>query len=120
MSYTALACTGVAVALLIDLVVLRTRLITRRVFWVAYAIIVVFQLITNGILTYRDIVTYDPDTILGLRIVGAPVEDLLFGYALVLITMSWWVWLGRRAARTGLGGGRPKPPARADRPSRRG
>ncbi len=118
MSYTALACTGVVVALLVDLVVLRTRLVTRRVFWVAYAIIVVFQLITNGILTYRDIVTYDPATILGLRIVGAPVEDLLFGYALVLLTMSWWVWLGRRAARAGSGG--PKPPARADRPARRG
>jgi lycopene cyclase domain-containing protein len=96
-SYTALAGTGIVVALLIDLAVLKTRLVTRRVFWVAYAIILVFQLITNGILTYRDIVTYAPHTILGLRIVGAPVEDLFFGFALILITLSWWVWLGRRA-----------------------
>lgn len=98
MSYTALAFIGVAAALIIDLAVLRTRLATRRAFWVAYAIILLFQLITNGILTYRDIVRYDPATILGLRIVGAPVEDLLFGFALVLLTLSWWVWLGRRAA----------------------
>jgi lycopene cyclase domain-containing protein len=98
-SYTALACTGVVAALLVDLAVLRTRLVTRRVFWVAYAIIVVFQLITNGILTYRDIVRYDPRTILGLRIVGAPVEDLFFGFALILLTLSWWVWLGRRSVR---------------------
>jgi lycopene cyclase domain-containing protein len=98
-SYTSLACLGVAAALIIDVAVLRTRLVTRRAFWVAYAIIVLFQLITNGILTYREIVRYDPAAILGLRIAGAPVEDLLFGFALVLLTLSWWVWLGRRSAR---------------------
>jgi lycopene cyclase domain-containing protein len=97
MSYTALALTGVAGAIVLDLFVLRTRLLTRRVFWVSYAIIVFFQLITNGILTGRDIVTYDPATILGLRIVYAPVEDLLFGFSLVVQTLAWWVWWGRRA-----------------------
>ena len=39
--------------------VLRTRLVRRRVFWVAYAIIIVFQLISNGMLTYRHVVRYD-------------------------------------------------------------
>ena len=58
-SYTALALVGAVAAVVLDLVVLRTRLLTRRVFWTAYAIIVVFQLVTNGWLTGRDIVTYD-------------------------------------------------------------
>ena len=96
MSYTALAFVGVFVALGMDLAVLRTHLVTRRAFWMAYAIIICFQLITNGILTYRHIVRYDPGTILGLRIAGAPVEDLVFGFSLVLQTLSWWVWWGRR------------------------
>ena len=96
MSYTALALTGVAFALLLDLVVLRTRVVTRRVFWTAYAIVVVFQLLTNGWLTGRDIVRYDDAAILGLRLVYAPVEDLLFGFSLVLQTTAWWVWWGRR------------------------
>ena len=96
MSYTALALTGVAFALLLDLVVLRTRVVTRRVFWTAYAIVVVFQLLTNGWLTGRDIVRYDDDAILGTRLVYAPVEDLLFGFALVLLTLDLWVWWGRR------------------------
>ena len=52
---------------------------------------------SNGVLTGRGIVRYDPDAIIGLRIVYAPVEDLLFGFALVLLTLSMWVWLGRRA-----------------------
>jgi len=95
-SYTALALTGVAFALLLDLVVLRTRVVTRRVFWTAYAIVVVFQLLTNGWLTGRDIVRYDDDAILGARLVYAPVEDLLFGFSLVVQTLAWWVFWGRR------------------------
>lgn len=96
MSYTAATLLGLAVTVLLDTVVLRTRLLRRKAFWTAYAIIVVFQLGTNGILTGRGIVRYDPDQILGLRIVYAPVEDLLFGFSLVAQTLIWWVWLGRR------------------------
>ena len=96
MTYTQAALLGVVATVLLDLLVLRTRLLTRKVFWTAYAIIVFFQLVTNGILTGRDIVTYDPDAIVGLRIVFAPVEDLLFGFALVVQTLAWWVWWGRR------------------------
>ena len=100
MTYTQLAVLSVAGAVLLDLVVLRTRLLRRRTYWTAYAIVVFFQLITNGILTGLDIVTYDPGTILGLRIVFAPVEDLLFGFAMVTMTLSIWVWWGRRGVRT--------------------
>lgn len=100
MTYTQLAVLGVAGAVLLDTVVLRTWLLRRRTYWTAYAIVVFFQLITNGILTGLDIVTYDPGTILGLRIVFAPVEDLLFGFAMVTTTLSFWVWWGRRGVRT--------------------
>ena len=31
------------------------------------------------------------------RIAYAPVEDLAFGFALVLMTCVVWVWLGRRS-----------------------
>ena len=73
--------------------------------WSAYAIIVFFQLVTNGWLTGRGIVRYDPDTILGSgrvvlvgdwRLVYAPVEDLAFGFGLVLVSCVAWTWLGRR------------------------
>jgi lycopene cyclase domain-containing protein len=95
-TYTVAACLGVVVAVTVDLFVLRTRLITRAVFWATYPIVIVFQLLSNGILTGRGIVLYNPRDILGLRIVHAPVEDLLFGFAMVLLTLSLWVWLGRR------------------------
>jgi lycopene cyclase domain-containing protein len=99
MTYTAAALLGVAGALAVDLLVLRTRLVTRAVFWATYPIVIAFQLLSNGILTGRGIVVYDPAAILGWRIAYAPVEDLLFGFAMVLFTLSIWVWLGRRGVQ---------------------
>ena len=97
MSYSALAVTAVIGALVVDLVVLRTRLVTRKVFWVAYAIVIVFQLLMNGVLTGLDVVVYDPAAIWGPRIAYAPVEDLLFGFALVVLTLASWAAVNRRA-----------------------
>ena len=98
MTYTQAALLGVAATIALDLFVLRTRVLTRSAFWTSYAIVVFFQLVTNGILTGREIVTYDETAITGLRVVYAPVEDLLFGFALVVQTIAWWVWWGRRLA----------------------
>lgn len=98
-NYTVQAVLGVGVALVLDLWVLRTRLVTRRVFWTAYVIVIAFQLLLNGILTGRNVVRYDDAAILGLRVAYAPVEDLLFGFALVTATLSMWVWVGRRECR---------------------
>jgi lycopene cyclase domain-containing protein len=99
-TYTLLAVLGVAVALALDLAVLRTGLVRRKAFWTAYAIVCFFQLIVNGLLTGLSIVRYNAHRIIGWRIVYAPVEDLLFGFAMVTVTLSLWVWWGRRAART--------------------
>ena len=106
MTYTVAALLGVAGALVVDLWGLRTRLVLRRVWWTAYAIVVFFQLLVNGALTGRGAVRYDPGAILGeaaprfigaWRVVYAPVEDLLFGFSLVVQTLAWWVWWGRRS-----------------------
>jgi lycopene cyclase domain-containing protein len=94
-SYTTAALLGVVAAVVVDLFLLRTRLVFRRLFWATYPIIVFFQLLSNGILTGREIVRYDPTAIVGVRLVYAPVEDLLFGFALVLVTLSLWVFWGR-------------------------
>ncbi len=104
MTYTALALVAVVLAVALDRWAARTRLTASPVWWTAYAIIVGFQLLTNGWLTGRGIVQYDPDTILGdertsifgdWRLFFAPVEDLGFGFALVLTTCVVWAHLGR-------------------------
>jgi lycopene cyclase domain-containing protein len=107
-TYTAAALVGVGFAVLLDLVLLRTNVLRRKGFWASYAIIVCFQLLVNGILTGNRLVVYSPSRILGdatpqlfghWRIANAPVEDLLFGFSLVVQTLAWWVWWGRRLAR---------------------
>lgn len=101
MTYTVAALLGVTGAVLVDLVLLRTRLVLRRVFWAAYPILFAFQLLFNGFLTGLAVVRYHPGAILGPRLGYAPVEDLLFGFALVLLTLSLWVWWdGRSVDRT--------------------
>ena len=97
MSYSALAVSGVVLTLVVDLLVLRTRMVLRKVYWVAYAIVVFFQLLMNGVLTGLGVVTYDPDTIWGPRIAYAPVEDLLFGFTMVTLTLASWAAVNRRA-----------------------
>jgi lycopene cyclase domain-containing protein len=97
MSYSALAVTAVVVVLVLDLAVYRTRMVTRRAYWTAYAIIVTFQLLMNGVLTGLDVVVYDRSAIWGPRIAYAPVEDLLFGWAMVTLTLASWAAVNRRA-----------------------
>lgn len=96
MNYTGIALTAFLFSILFDLYIIKSRLLTRAVFWTSYAIIVFFQLITNWWLTSREIVMYDPDAIIGLRIASAPAEDLFFGFALVLSVMSLWIYWGKK------------------------
>ena len=113
MTYTQLALMAVPLAIIVDLYVLRTKLVTRKVFWASYAIIICFQLMANGVLTGAGIVEYSGAKIIGSdtpvnerppflgdgRIAYAPVEDLLFGFAMILLTMAFWVWWGKRGVQ---------------------
>jgi lycopene cyclase domain-containing protein len=96
MSYTITATTFLIASALFDLFGTKIGLLRRRAFWSSYAIILPFQLLTNWWLTSRNIVMYRSGAITGLRIASAPVEDLLFGFALVLSVLTLWVRVGKR------------------------
>jgi hypothetical protein len=119
LSYTQLGLIAVVLAVVCDLFVFRTRMVTRAIFWTSYAIIFFFQLITNGMFTGFGIVKYDGEAIIGNtspdsgpppfigegRLAFAPIEDLLFGFALVLLSISLWIFWGRRGVeRTPMSG----------------
>ncbi len=99
MSYTVLALAAVAITIFLESNVLKTGLFQRTSFYIAYSIVIFFQLITNGYLTGTEIVTYGDNAIMGIRIVNAPLEDLLFGFSLVVLTMSVWLKLERLAPK---------------------
>ena len=96
MTYTELALTMTVIAILFDIFITRSKVVTLKSFWNAYAIMLFFQLITNWWLTSRGILTYNEDVIVGRRIAAAPIEDLFFGFAMITMTISLWIFWGRR------------------------
>jgi lycopene cyclase domain-containing protein len=131
-TYTQLGVIAVVLVVLVDLFVARTRLVTRRAFWVAYAIMLFFQFITNGMFTGFGIVRYNGDAIIGStspsqgpppfigdgRLFFAPVEDVLFGFALIMLALIGWVWWGRRGVQATPLAGPPMWRRRTVRPGR--
>ena len=96
MNYTEITSLALILVVLVDIFVFKTSLLATRAFWGSYAIILPFQLLTNWWLTSNEIVLYSPDAIIGLRVAGAPIEDLLFGFAMMVGYLSYWVYRNER------------------------
>jgi lycopene cyclase domain-containing protein len=95
-TYTELAILSVLFVIIADRYLLNVRLLEKKAYWTAYGIIIFFQLLTNWWLTSRKILSYSEEVIIGWRIASAPVEDLLFGFSMVTLTMSLWIFWGRK------------------------
>ena len=92
-SYTVAALASVAAVVVLEVALLRTGLLRRRSFWIAYAICVFFQVLVDGWLTKLSapIVLYDEDHFSGIRFPwDIPVEDYLYGFALITLTLLLW------------------------------
>ena len=98
MNYSDIAITAFAVAVMADLFLFKNSLLTRPAFWTSYAIILPFQFLTNWWLTSNNIVMYSEGEIIGTRVAGAPLEDLLFGFSMILLTLSCWEFFAKRVA----------------------
>lgn len=90
MIYSDIALNAVFLAVVLDLFLLKSRMMTRGIFWLTYFLILPFQLLTNWWLTSNEIVMYADSEIIGQRLAGAPIEDLLFGFSMILLTISAW------------------------------
>ncbi len=102
MSYTVLAIIAAALSLVLELGAIRSGILKTVRFYAAYGIVLCFQFLSNGYLAKTGIVQYDPAAIIGVRVFYAPVEDVLFGFALVLLTMAIWMRLGNSARERGV------------------
>ena len=97
MIYSDIALDAVLVAVLLDLFILKSQMITQGIFWITYALILPFQLLTNWWLTSKNIVMYSSDQIIGRRLAGAPIEDLLFGFSMIVLSLALWEFFSKRA-----------------------
>ena len=96
MIYSDIAINAVLVAVMLDLFIIRSKMLTRGIFWLTYALILPFQLLTNWWLTSKEIVMYEKAQIIGARLAGAPVEDLLFGFSMIVLTLSLWDYFAKK------------------------
>lgn len=96
MIYSDIALNAVFLAVVLDLFLLKSQMMTRGIFWLTYFLILPFQLLTNWWLTSNEIVMYSLSDITGQRLAGAPIEDLLFGFSMILLTISTWEFFKKR------------------------
>lgn len=76
-----------------ELAVLRTGLFRRPAYWISLAIVLGFQVPVDGWLTKLSapIVIYDERHTSGIRFpFDIPVEDFLFGFAMVTAVLLLW------------------------------
>jgi lycopene cyclase domain-containing protein len=103
--YTVGAVVMVAVVAAVELFILRSGIFRSRYYWIALAIIYFFQAFVNGWLTRLSdpSVLYSPEMIVGSRFpFDSPVEDLLFGWAMVTLAIAGWVRWGPRREQMGV------------------
>lgn len=96
--YTLSAVVGAVAVVLVEVLWLRTGLFRTRAYWVSMGIIVFFMVLVDGWLTKLSapIVLYAPKEFSGFRVPwDIPVEDYLFGFALVTLVMLLWDRAGR-------------------------
>ena len=94
--YTVAATAAATAVVVLDLRVWRTGLFSRRSYQAAMAICLFFMIVVNGWLTKLSapIVIYDPDQKSPWRFpLNIPVEDYLFGFALLHWVLARWVRL---------------------------
>jgi lycopene cyclase domain-containing protein len=96
--YTLLAIAGVIISVIVDVLVLRTRLVFNKKFWVFWIVMFVLIFIINGYLTWRPIVLYGEGHYLGIRLFTIPIEDFLYGFSLLTLNISIWEFYSRRKA----------------------
>jgi lycopene cyclase domain-containing protein len=100
--YTVAAVVAVVTVVALELRFFRTGLLRTRAYWIALGICYAFMIAVNGWLTKLSapIVLYDEERITGWRVPwDIPVEDYLFGYALLTLTMLLWDRAGERHTR---------------------
>ncbi len=93
LGYTLPAVLAVVAVCVWEIAVLRTGLFRRPAYWLSMAIVTGFQIPVDGWLTKLSapIVLYDEHHTSGIRFpFDIPIEDFLFGWALVTAVLLLW------------------------------
>ena len=87
--YTVLGILAVVFTFIIGKI-LKADIFKKKIFWFFILIILFFKFLVNGYLTGADIVRYNPKFFIGYRLGSIPLEDFLFGFSMVSLTIIFW------------------------------
>ncbi len=93
LGYTLPAVTAAIIVVVVERTVLRTGLFRKPAYWLSMLIVLAFQILVDGWLTKLSapIVMYGEKHTSGIRFpFDIPVEDFLFGFALVTAVLLLW------------------------------
>lgn len=96
--YTALSLLACVAVVVLELAWLRTGLLRRPAYVLTMIIVFSFQVAVDGWLTKLSapIVLYDEERMSGVRFPwDIPIEDFLFGFALLTLVLLMWERAGR-------------------------
>lgn len=96
--YTILAVVSVIAVVIVDRL-LQVRLLARKEFRIFIAVMFGFTLLANGYLTARPVVLYGEQFFMNLRLWTIPLEDFLYGFSLITLTIILWEYYKRRESQ---------------------
>ncbi|MBP9700370.1 lycopene cyclase domain-containing protein [Candidatus Woesebacteria bacterium] len=84
--YLLVSIVAVTLVLLLDQLC-QTKLSRRKSFWILQGIVFVLASVVDNIISGRPYVYFNPEFIVGLRVVFVPIENYLFGFSMITLNL---------------------------------
>mgnify|MGYP001202314494 CR=1 FL=1 len=88
----------IAFVLILDLFILRTRVVTKKPCWIVMAIMLLITAFFDQFLTGLPIVHYNEANMSGIRLLYAPIEDFMYTIAAVIGLGSLLAYYEKRSS----------------------
>jgi lycopene cyclase domain-containing protein len=103
--YVIICIISIACVCILDLL-LKTKLFTNKKFWIFHLLAFLLTFITDNFLAWRPVVVYNENTLLGIRLIFAPIEDYLFGFSLLTLNLILFEFFKHTSLRAKSNGAR--------------
>jgi lycopene cyclase domain-containing protein len=102
LSYTNLTIFAISFVVILDLFILKTKLLLTKRFYYFLLVVAIWQTIVDNYLNGRWFMNeaivgpYNPAFFSGIKIWHTPLENYFFGFALVIFNVSIFEWLTKK------------------------
>lgn len=68
----------------------QTKLVKRKKFWILQGMVIILASVVDNIISGRPYVYFNPEFILGIRVLFVPVENYLFGFSMITLNLIFF------------------------------